>query len=187
MNYAPYPQRGTNPLVYLLAGCGGCAILVLLFFFIMGIYISKKMGGPITQAVTAERFGEALTQHNYALAASYLSGPARQQYPPQKLAEKVQAFEKRYGPLHGIELDSQFQVDVHNSNSQKLFHLTDYIYELEFPHAMVRVKFHFEPNDPHHIAGIAWEGVYKTPPAEESPSSQGSFSTQQQHKTNGNY
>lgn len=160
MTYPP-PVRGTNPLLYILAACGGCVILVVIGIFGFGLFVSHKFGGAFQQMAVVSQFGVALQQHNYENAVSLLTGPARQEYSANALQQKIEGLEKKYGALESFTLDPQQFHNQNPSQTQNPLQRSDYLCDLQFQRALVHMKLHFDPTDPHHISGITWGSVYK--------------------------
>ncbi|CEK15413.1 hypothetical protein [Chthonomonas calidirosea] len=170
MTYSP-PGRGTNPLVYILAACGGCVILVVIGIFGLGLFVTHKFAGAIKQMTVISQFGEALRQQNYEKAASFLTGSAQQQYSANTLRQKIEGLEKEYGALESFTLDPQqfYRQNQNPSQAPNTYQLSDYLCDLQFQRALVHMKLHFDPSDPRHISGLTWGSVYRNA-SETSPS-----------------
>lgn len=95
------PRRNLNPLVYVLAGCGGCLIVAILLGALAFGRFVQTIRPLIARSRTTSTFVGDLVQHDFRGAEAQLTPEYQQQLPVSALKAQVARLEKRYGPIEG--------------------------------------------------------------------------------------
>ena len=103
---APAPPRGKNPVVIILGVCGGCVLLVVIGFVVMGVIganmFKNVIGGTVQMTKSMPSFLNDVKAHQYSAAASLVDPSAQATLTEAKIKSIEEGIEKKLGKLQSF-------------------------------------------------------------------------------------
>lgn len=102
MLFATYPPaappRKSNPWLIILGVCGGGCVLVVIAAVVIGVILTKQMGGMMNGAVQMPVFVMQVQKHQYTKAAKTVAPSAQATLTADKLQAIEEKIEAQLGP-----------------------------------------------------------------------------------------
>lgn len=127
--FSVYPQgpparRGTNPIVFVLLGCGGCALLALLAFMALGYFFfrtgEKYLNAFEKQSQEMTAFLSDVQKHDYAAAVARMSPEGQQALSVETLKQLAEGAEKRLGKMKSWKAQQE-STDAQGQQTEFIF------------------------------------------------------------------
>jgi len=150
-------QQKKNPLLIVLAVCGGCALLAIIVGVILSVTVMRKGKGLFTgfagMTQNMPAFMIDLQSKNYTGAAALIDPSARSTFSADKIQQMEEAVEKKLGPLQSfrptpalVSNDSQTEV---GGSAPVLVYVYQYtlVYQKGVARANLTFKLHNNAQD----------------------------------------
>jgi hypothetical protein len=152
--YTPPPNRN-KPLFIVLGVCGGCAAIGVIVAIVATAFVGNKFKSLMQRSMSTGQFISALTNHKYDMAEAQLGPAAQSSFPVEKLKQKEESLEAKYGPFQRF---SQAGVDVTNQADPNT--LRELSYKLHYQKGTSTITLRFDPpgsGGSNKIAEVEWD------------------------------
>ena len=155
-------QQKKNPLLIVLAACGGCLLLGVICLVVAGYFVKKStsglMSGTINMMTNMPKFLGDIKSSNYAAASTLIDPSVQDKYTADKLQSIEANVEKKLGPLQSYPRQFSKQNQTTNTDTSKPGSMPTvaftYTYPLTYKKGAATATFEFESKDVFHPSGL---------------------------------
>lgn len=143
-------RKQTSPWIFVAAGCGGCALIGLLFVVGIGFFAVNKGKGMIQDIMQQPKIAQEilthLQNHEYDQASLLFKPSAQEKYSSDVLKKLIESKESKLGKINSILKSSDTDTNVPPSNSL----VTTYRSQMIFEKGKLNAIVTFRSKDPLH-------------------------------------